>query len=214
MARAPIFRTERLETNRVEAFSDGVIAVAITLLVLDVKLPEGLDDNAAIWAALQHNVPVLGAWVVSFAFVLTIWINHHDFFSSLKGVDRGLMWLNGLFLLFVTLIPFPTKLVGQYPGQSAPLAMLGLVMTACSAAFALMRIYATFQGRLMRDQIDRRQARAAVWRSLAAPVLYGGAAALAFVWTPGAIAMQVAVLSLFIVRSPGHLIVDGRTGEA
>ena len=108
MARRAIFHTGPLGTDRVEAFSDGVLAVVITLLVLDVKLPSGLSTDAALWAALVHITPVLGAWVVSFAFVLVFWVNHHYFFASLKKTDRGLLWLNGVFLLTITLIPFPT----------------------------------------------------------------------------------------------------------
>lgn len=193
-------------TSRVEAFSDSVIAVAITLLVLDVKLPAGLMDNAAIWAALAHLTPVLLAWVVSFAFLLTIWVNHHQFMTSLTGVDRGMVWLNGLFLLSVSLIPFPTGLVGQYPGMTAPLALLSIVMMFASSSFAAMRLYATFHAGLLKSHISPKRAGEAAWRSAMAPLYYAGAAGLAFLWPPGAIAVQVLVLAMFIMRPPGRHI--------
>jgi len=209
MARSSIFRTGPLGAGRLEAFSDGVIAVAITLLVLDVKLPVGLKDDVAIWAAVLHIAPVLLSWVVSFAFLLTIWVNHHYFMASLKGVDRGLLWLNGLFLLFVTLIPFPTGLVGEYPGLPTPLALLSVVMMATAACFAVMRFYATFHAGLLREHIDAKKARATLWPSVTSPILYGCAAGLAFVWPPGAIAIQVLVLAFFFAYSPVSLYSSG-----
>jgi uncharacterized membrane protein len=204
VVRRAIFRTGPLGTGRVEAFSDGVLAVVITLLVLDVKLPSGLATDAALCAALVHITPVLGAWVVSFAFVLVFWVNHHYFFASLKKIDRGLLWLNGVFLLTITLIPFPTGLVGQYPGFTAPLALLSVAMMLASLAFALMRLYATFHSELLRDRIGDRQTRLAMTQSGIAPVLYALAVALAFVWPLGAIIIQVLVLAIFFVRSPAQ----------
>lgn len=197
-----VFRTGILSTGRVEAFSDGVLAVVITLLVLDVKLSAGLTTDAELWRALRHIIPALGAWAVSFAFVLTFWVSHHYFFASLKHADRGLLWLNGFFLLCITLIPFPTGLVGEYPDLKAPLALLSGAMMLASLSFAMMRLYATVHARLLKEHISSRQMRASMAQSAIAPVLYAIATALSFVWSPGAIAIQVLVLLLFFLRSP------------
>jgi uncharacterized membrane protein len=202
LARPAIFRVGPVSTARVEAFSDGVMAVALTLLVLNVRLPDHLASDAAIWSALWRQAPTLAAWVVSFAFVLVFWVNHHYFFASLRSADRGLMWLNGLFLLAITLVPFPTGLVGQYPGFAAPLAILSLVMMLAALSFAAMRLYASFHSRLLLEHIDARQARFAMAQSAIAPALYGSAAVLAFVWPPAAIAIQVLVPAIFFLRSP------------
>jgi uncharacterized membrane protein len=199
--RGAIFRTGSLATERVEAFSDGVMAVAITLLVLAIQLPAGLKSDAALWAAIWRIAPALAAWVVSFAFVLTFWVSHHYFFASLKKTDRGLLWLNGLFLLCITLVPFPTGLVGQYPGFTAPLALLSGVMLLTSLSFAGMRFYASFRGRLLRDELSEGEARTAMLQSAVAPVLYALAVGLSFLWPPGAMAIQVLVLALFFLRS-------------
>lgn len=202
--RPAIFRTGPLSTARVEAFSDGVLAVVITLLVLEVKLPSGLKSEAELWRAFAHIAPVLLAWVVSFAFVLTFWVNHHYFFAGLKNTDRGLLWLNGVFLLTIAMIPFPTALVGQYPGFAAPLALLSGAMLLTSLSFALMRSYASYHGRLMREHVSARAARAGMIQSAAAPLLYLLALVLAFVWPPGSIGIQVGVLLLFFLRSPSR----------
>ena len=208
VTRPRIFRTGSLPTSRVEAFSDGVLAVVITLLVLEVKVPSNLIDDAALWSALRGLAPVIAAWVVSFAFVLTFWVSHHYLMSSLKYADRGLLWLNGFFLLAITLTPFPTGLVGQYPGFTAPLAVLSAVMMLASSSFAVMRLYATFHGELVHDHIDAKHRRAAMLQSGLAPVLYATALVLAFYWPPGAIAIQVLVLLLFFVRSPSQSAFD------
>jgi uncharacterized membrane protein len=213
--RLKIFRTGPLPIGRVEAFSDGVIAVAITLLVLEVKLPADLMTDAALWAAIIHIAPVLAAWVVSFAFVLTFWVSHHYFFASLKNTDRGLLWLNGLFLLTITMIPFPTGLVGQYPGFAVPLALLSAAMLATSLSFALMRFYASFHSGLLREHINENQAHTAMIQSGTAPVLYAAAIGLSFVWPLGAIGIQVLVLAIFFIRSPSrHAIVETQTNDA
>ena len=200
--RLAMFRGGRLSTDRVEAFSDGVLAVALTLLVLDLKLPPGLAHDADVWRAVSHLAPAFLAWIVSFAFVLTIWINHHYFFDALRVADRGLLWLNGLLLLGVSLIPFPTGLIGEYPGFAAPVALLSGTMLFSSLIFAVMRYYVSFHGHLLRDAIDPTHAKAAMRRTLIGPALYAVALALAFVWPPGAIASQMIALALFIFGPP------------
>jgi uncharacterized membrane protein len=202
VARRTIFRTGPLKTPRLEAFSDGVLAVASTLLVLNIKLSPGLKDDNAIWAGFGHIAPMLAAWAVSFAFVLTFWVSHHYFIASLRNVDRGLLWLNGLFLLSMSLIPFPTGLVGEHPGLKAPLVLLSAVMLLASTSFALMRGYASFHGRLLREHISPAAAARGMVHGALGPLLYAVAVALAFVWPPGAIALQVLVLLIFFLRSP------------
>jgi uncharacterized membrane protein len=202
LARRAIFRTGPLGTGRLEAFSDGVLAVVATLLVLDVRLPPNLKDDASIWIALGHIAPILAAWAVSFAFVLTFWVSHHYFMASLRNVDRGLLWLNGLFLLSMSLIPFPTGLVGQHPGLKAPLVLLSIVMLLASSSFALMRGYASFYGRLLHEHVSPAQAASGMVHGALGPLLYLLAVAFALVWPPGAIAIQVLVLVIFFLRSP------------
>jgi uncharacterized membrane protein len=195
-------RGGRLATSRVEAFSDGVMAVALTLLVLDLKLPPGLGNEAELWSAVLHLAPSFAAWVVSFAFVMTSWINHHYFFAAVRVADRSLLWLNGLLLLSISLLPFPAGLVGEYPGFAAPLALLSGTMLVGSLTFAVMRYYALFHGHLMREAVDSSRARAAIRRTLIGPALYAVALMLAFVWLPGAVGAQIIALALFVFAPP------------
>jgi uncharacterized membrane protein len=199
-----IFRTGPLPTSRVEAFSDSVLAVAITLLALEIKVPPGMKNETALWAAIHDLAPVMLAWAISFAFVLTFWVNHHYFFASLKNADRGLLWLNGFFLLTVTLIPFPAELIGQYPAFNGPLALLSGTMMLTSLSFMTMRLYVSYHGRLLRDNIDAARTRRAMIQSGIAPLMYAAATGLAFSWPPGAILIQIMVLIIFFLRSPAQ----------
>jgi uncharacterized membrane protein len=99
-----------LSTNRVEAFSDGVIAIAATLLVLELHVPEPGQD---IWGSLGHQLPSLAAYVVSFLTILVLWVNHHALFHVVAHVDRPLLFLNGLLLLGISFVSYPTATLGR-----------------------------------------------------------------------------------------------------
>jgi uncharacterized membrane protein len=116
-------------------------------------------------------------------------------------------------LLGVSLLPFPTGLVGEYPGFAAPLAMLSGTMLFGSLTFAAMRYYASVRGGLMLEKIDGPAARAALRRNLVGPALYAVALALAFLWPPGAVGMQVIALALFMFAPP-DLHTATNAGEA
>src|SRR5215831_1579384 len=107
---------EAKETARVEAFSDGVFAIAITLLVLDMKVPSAKDlpADARLVSALGRQWPTYLAYVTSFLTILIMWINHHRLFQNIKRTDQIFLMLNGLLLMGVTIVPFPTGLVAEY----------------------------------------------------------------------------------------------------
>src|SRR4051794_26548795 len=102
-------------TGRLEAFSDGVFAIAVTLLVLEIKVPDAAGDDLAHQLAEQW--PSYASYVVSFFVIGVIWMNHHAVFSHLGRVDRPLMSINLVLLLWVALIPWPTHLLAEYMRQ-------------------------------------------------------------------------------------------------
>ena len=194
-----ILRTGAAETSRVEAFSDGVLAIVITLLVLNIKIPDQLaPGDAALWQALAQQLPMLGAWALSFFFVLVFWVAHHYFFRRLANIDRGLLWLNGLFLFAISFTPFPTALLGLYPGQSASATMLSMAMFATAGSFSTTRWYATRHARLFRPE-HVAQAHLAMRRSLLGPSLYFATIVAARLAIPASIAIQVAVPLVFFL---------------
>lgn len=117
--------------NRLESCSDGVFAIVITLLVLDIKLPDG--NAAGLSQALMESLPRIAAYVMSFAIIGLYWISHHRSFELIAKVDGAVFWLNLLLLLLVSFIPFPTALLGRYPYEALPIIIYGLTLLACNA---------------------------------------------------------------------------------
>jgi uncharacterized membrane protein len=104
-----------LDTRRIEAFSDGIFSIAITLLVLEIKSPNAdLVEKHGLALSLIYIWPSYLAYIISFATILVIWAHHHWVFSAIKRSDLKLIYWNGLLLLFVTFVPFPTGLLAEY----------------------------------------------------------------------------------------------------
>ncbi|MGH6836369.1 MAG: TMEM175 family protein [Methylocella sp.] len=113
-----------MEKNRVEAFSDGVFGVVATLLVMDLRLPEG----PSVWQDLLAIAPKILVFVLSFVIVTMYWVAHHSMFHFVSRVDRSLLWLNNLSLLCVSFIPFPTAVLGNHPLEPSAIALYGLTL--------------------------------------------------------------------------------------
>jgi uncharacterized membrane protein len=134
------------ETGRLEAFSDGVFAIAITLLALELHVPSlggSPPTTAALWAALAHQWPSYLAFVTSFFTVLIMWVNHHGIFRLIRRTDGRLLFANGFLLMLVTIVPVPTALIATYlrtPAASAACATYAglFVVIACSYATLLL----------------------------------------------------------------------------
>lgn len=129
--------------SRVETFSDGIFAIIVTLLVLEIKVPhiEHPDSVAELAAALWALAPKVIAWMISFFTVCVIWVNHHRIFEVMKEIDQKFFWLNANLLLWCSLIPFPTALMGDYPDNPLAVSAYGAVSFLMGVAFALIRIY-------------------------------------------------------------------------
>ena len=126
--------------NRVEAFSDGIFAIIITLLVLEIKVPHisGHNSTSELLEALLELLPKFIGWIISFFTVAVIWVNHHKLFKQFKFLDHGIFWWNALLLLWTTFIPFPTAVLGDYPENATSVIFYGLVMALMASSFTLM----------------------------------------------------------------------------
>ena len=193
MARSP---------GRVEAFSDGVLAIVITLLVLDLKVPalqDALSSREAV-DALRLLSPKFGSFLLSFAYVAVFWVNHHHFFDLVVEVSPVLLWLNNLLLLFLCIIPFPTAFIGAHPANPVALVSFAAVLMSAGLVFTLMWAYAYRRG-LMKRSVPREAAKDAVRRGLLGPPLYAVAAAGAFAAPWVAWVVFGAVPAFFFVHS-------------
>jgi uncharacterized membrane protein len=129
--------------TRAEAFSDGVFAVAATVLVFNLVEPK---VNSGLAGALISEWPSYAAYAISFSTIVVIWVNHHAVTDSIERFDRRLLFINGLLLLTVAAIPFPTGLLAHYlqagHDQATASVAYGLTMTSMSIAFSVFNLYA------------------------------------------------------------------------
>ena len=132
-----------VEFARIVAFSDGVFAIAITLLVLALEIPGTSDD---LWASLWAQRGDLLAYALSFAVLGRLWLAHHRFFSVLERFDGTLMGLNLLYLAFVAIVPFTSELLGEHGEESPPVIVYAASMFSVSLAFSAQIVYATRAG--------------------------------------------------------------------
>jgi len=108
--------TEANPNSRLEAFCDGVFAIALTLLIIDIKIPSSIEinDTADFWLAIKHIIPSIFAFVLSFIIILITWVNHHNSFTLINKSSPSFIYANGFLLLTVVFIPFPTSLLGEH----------------------------------------------------------------------------------------------------
>jgi uncharacterized membrane protein len=147
------------ETSRVEAFSDGVFAIAITLLILEIKVPEMPEHstNSQLLASLSSLWPSYFAFLLSFTAVLIMWINHHGFFKYLKKINTPFLYANGFLLLIVTFIPFPTAVLAKYinsPAANMSAAFYTGSMVLLSIAYNLLWFTTAYKRALVKDEIS------------------------------------------------------------
>lgn len=133
-----------ITTNRVEAFSDCIISIAITIMVFEIKLPDNIMhlSNKRELRELLVLTPQLIAYLFSFTVLGIMWLNHHHLFHMLCKADEKFLWLNLHLLFWLSLIPFPTYLLGQAPELTYSAAIYGAVLFMASFAFMLLRRYA------------------------------------------------------------------------
>ena len=195
------------ETARVEAFSDGVFAIAITLLILDLKVPRGLPPGADLARTLAAQWPSWVAFLCSFLTIGIMWLNHHRLFSLIRRSDDRLLILNGLLLLGVTIVPFPTSVLAEH--LSGPHARVAATLYSTHGLIvALFFIglwrHAALGRRLLGRRITPEAARD-IWRQYRyGPLLYMAAVGLSLVSAYAGVAANLA-LAIFFTLPPRAL---------
>jgi uncharacterized membrane protein len=204
-AQAPEVVQGRRSKARLEAFSDGVFAIAITLLVLEIKVPALTDlQSGGLAGALLRQWPSYTAYLLSFGTILIMWVNHHVLMDYVRHVDHGFLYLNGLLLMTITLVPFPTAVLAQYANQrssyvqdqhvAAALYCGLLVMVAI--AFNLVWWYAARGSRLIDSGVAGGQ-QSVSRRYVFGPLLYLVAVVVAFFSAPAAILICIGMAVFF-----------------
>ncbi|MGO9204450.1 MAG: TMEM175 family protein [Limisphaerales bacterium] len=189
-----------MEKNRLEAFSDGVIAIIITIMVLEMKVPHGSD-----LADLKPVLPVFLSYVLSFIYVGIYWNNHHHLFKATERVSGGILWANLHLLFWLSLFPFATGWVGANHLAPTPSAAYGVVLLMAALAYwILQHAIIVQQGResLLATAIGKD------WKGKLSPALYFAAILLAFLtpWLANGIYVLVAMLWLIPDRRIEHVL--------
>jgi uncharacterized membrane protein len=190
-----------MPTSRTEAFSDGVFAIAITLLIIEVRPPDSGPGDLA--SDLANQWPSYAAYVVSFVVIGIIWVNHHQIFGRITTVDRPLLFLNLLLLLTVAFLPFPTALLGEYirDGDNARIAaaVYGANMTLIGLSFIAVWTYLARVPALLEDGYSAEEARHARRGAAIGPVIYALSIPLAFVSPIACLILYAAVALYFAI---------------
>jgi uncharacterized membrane protein len=183
-----------MKTTRLEAFSDGVLAIIITIMVLELKIPHAVE-----LAALKPVLPVLLSYVLSFIYLGIYWNNHHHLFQATEQVSGGILWANLHLLFWLSLFPFTTAWMGENHLAAIPTAIYGFVLLmAATAYYVLQRTIIAREGceSLLALAIGKD------WKGKLSPVLYLIAIPLAFVSSWIASGLYVFVALLWLIPDP------------
>jgi uncharacterized membrane protein len=123
-----------MNKSRIEAFSDGVMAIIITIMILEIKAPE-----SSTIVSLLPLIPVFLSYVLSFIYIGIYWNNHHHMFQVVKKIDGSVLWFNTMLLFWLSLIPFATSWIGGQSFSSAPMACYGFILLMCATSYILLQ---------------------------------------------------------------------------
>jgi uncharacterized membrane protein len=201
---------EPSETARVEAFSDGIFAIAITLLVLEVRVPRPdlTGHGSSLLTALLHLWPSYLGYLISFVTIGVMWVNHHSMFVLIQRTDRYFLLLSVLFLMFIAFLPFPTAVLAEYlpepKGRQVAVGVYSASFVCIALAYNAVWWYAAHEGRLLDSNADREAVETISRRYLVGPLAYGISLLLAFVNPWASLAMHGLLVAFYIlpVRKP------------
>jgi uncharacterized membrane protein len=182
-----------MNKNRLEAFSDGVIAVIITVMVLDIKIPAGTG-----WEAVRSLIPRIFTYLLSFVYVGIYWNNHHHMLHMTKRINGKILWANLHLLFWLSLVPLATGWKTEDPFSHAPVpsAVYGFILLWCGIAYYIL------QSCIIADQGEGSPLKAAIGKDLkgkVSPLLYATAIGISFLHEPTAFATYVGIALLWLV---------------
>lgn len=170
-----------IDKGRVMDFSDSVFAFAATLLVLKINIPDTTLNSADIFSALVGLWPQYLANIITFLVIAFYWLNHHAIFGLIKRFDRVAVWLNILFLISLSFLPFPVDLFGDNSSEPVIVAFYSLSIALVGFLLAVIWVYASWGGRLLEFRMSQKQINYYTFRYLIAPVVFLFAATFAFI---------------------------------
>ena len=192
------------DTARLETFADGVMAIAITLLILEVHVP---PNRGSLTTALAQEWPSYAGYVVSFLTIGIIWVNHHQMFKLIGRVTHGFLMLNVIFLMTIAFLPFPTAVVADYirvpDSRKAATVVYGLSMIAIAVMFNVVWRSASRNGRLLVPGVDKAGVERISRSYLGGPIAYTVTTLLAFVSPFLSLGLFAAIALYWLLPSSG-----------
>ena len=192
------------DTARLETFADGVMAIAITLLVLDLKTPD--VHGAKLGSALAEQWPSYAGYVVSFLTIGIIWVNHHHLFRLIERTNHAFLMMNVVFLMTIAALPWPTALVADHlrdSGKTIAAVIYGLNMEAMAIMFNVVWRYAAQNKRLLDPRVSEQAIDRASRNYLVGPLVYGAATIIALVDAWASLAIYAALAVYWLLPGTG-----------
>jgi uncharacterized membrane protein len=180
-------------TSRIEAFSDGVFAIVVTLLVLELRVPH-LQENFTthdVLSELFHLSPKFISFALSFLVLAIFWVNHHQLFHSIEKSDRAFLWYNNNLLFWLSFVPFPTAFIGEYPLDMIPVMFYGTILFMASLSFNLMLRHAV-KTKLFYSTVSDEVLKQGIRRGKIGPLIY-------FISVIGAFVSVYISLAIFLI---------------
>jgi TMEM175 potassium channel family protein len=199
--------------DRVVFLSDGVFAIVLTILVLEIKVPHDLSHDS-FQHALEQLRPTLVAWIISFLITGMFWVAHRDIFARVRFVNRDLVWLNLLYLLPAALIPFAASLLGEYPDARIALQLYGIVAVAASVMRLVMYWYVVRRPRLLWPRSNNERLEEGFLLATLPIGIYLIAIAVAFASTTASIILLFSVPVIYFLAVTIAREREGSSGEA
>jgi uncharacterized membrane protein len=188
--------------GRLETFADGVFAIAATLLIIDVGLPEELHDG--LGEELLHIWPQYAAYAISFVTIGIMWVNHHMICRQLERIDRPFMFLNVGLLACIAFVPFPTRILAEFvrtdEGQAAAL-LYGITVTTTAVFFLAVWLYASHGGRLLHPEADPKEVSGITRSYLPGVPMYTATTLVAFLSPEASAALYGLIAAFYMVSS-------------
>jgi uncharacterized membrane protein len=198
------FQRGEMSLGRVEAFSDGVFAIVVTLLVLELKIPQlqNPSDPGELGSQLVALLPKFLSWLISFIIVAKFWLNHHELLRKARYANFAMVWLNSIFLMSQSFVPFHTALIGEYKTNPLAVSLFGVVMAINTLLFILLQTY--ILRNLLKPELVGALDPHAVRKGFVGPASYLFGAVMAFIFLPAAFVVY-ALTPLFYIVPPGAI---------
>ena len=189
-------------TTRLEAFSDAVFAIIMTLLILEIHVPRLPEMSfIAIMTSLKPLMPKFLSFSISFFTMAIFWVNHHHFFNHIRHINMKLLWFNVFFLFWMCILPFTTAFIGDYSNSGFVVAMYALNMSLCGASFTLMAWYAFLLADLSTHVLTKPQMKREIFKGVLGSAVYMLTLLFAFIWRPLALVLLFVLPFMFVVPS-------------